>query len=117
MGGAKRGRRRRGSSAPLILLHLIRHVLRDVEDGVERVDLRDLHLRAVGEDHVLVKLSLRQYGIARRRQRGVARGWAVGKRRSRTAFSDFSKMARTGGHVPTVTVAPASASAFAIAQP
>ena len=36
---------------------------------------------------------------------------------ARTALSDFSKMARTGGHVPTVTVAPASASAFAIAQP
>ena len=32
-------------------------------------------------------------------------------------FSDFSKMPRTGGHVPTVTVPPASASALQIAQP
>ena len=31
--------------------------------------------------------------------------------------SDFSKMPRTGGHVPTVTVAPDSASALQIAQP
>ena len=29
----------------------------------------------------------------------------------------FWKMPRTGGHVPTVTVAPASASALQIAQP
>ena len=32
-------------------------------------------------------------------------------------LSDFSKMPSTGGHVPTVTVAPASASALQIAQP
>lgn len=31
--------------------------------------------------------------------------------------SDFVKMPSTGGHVPTVTFAPASASDFAIAQP
>ena len=40
--------------------------------------------------------------------------------RSSSSFpdlSDFSKIARTGGHVPTATVAPASDSAFTIAQP
>ena len=148
-----------------------------IEDGVERVHLGDLHLGAVGEDHVLVKLRGRERdprGDPRVRapsrhvpghgtrqaaanagtrhapgRRPSARSPKAPQNRSSQASrgrlgpgtaraermlalvgpfagnvlhgpsrvgahtlplrSDFSKMPRTGGQVPTVTVAPACA--------
>ena len=54
LGGAKRGRRRRGSRAPLILLHLVGHVL--LGQGGEclgRGDLLALELRGLDHGRVL----------------------------------------------------------------
>eukprot|EP00964_Phaeocystis_antarctica_P108902 scaffold73378_cov63-Phaeocystis_antarctica.AAC.6 len=45
------------AGVPLVVHHVLGHVLRLVVDRVEGVDLGDLHLGAIAQDHVVVELA------------------------------------------------------------
>jgi hypothetical protein len=78
---------------PLVGLHVLGHVRGRVEDGVERVDLGNLHLRAVSQDHILVELRAaeRQTGNARSGVRG--KGCREPRREPRSGYGQHSSIA------------------------